>query len=223
MLVLNNFYDSDSDDDEDHQRRQEEEEDNLSQCPTTEYLPSLLSSAPRKEEMAESSGVKTALAPPAVDEHNATVPTEPAGADSFTIKRQSRRARGRSGRRHRRDTGVSGRALLLVEAAQLGPWPAAAFSKLCNLLKEAPAARVEVSLALRRAWSRPSLQLLVQHPSLRGGGMTFEQNELFSGHSDRAAALLCELARDPPDFERAGGGAPEGSMRSWPWSVVATI
>ena len=38
--------------------------------------------------------------------------------------RPSRAERGRSGRRHRRDTGVSARAMRVIEATALGSWPA---------------------------------------------------------------------------------------------------
>ena len=66
----------------------------------------------------------------------ATPPAAAAEAASRPGSRPSRAERGRSGRRHRRDTGVSIRALRIVDAARLGPWPPAAFSKLCNTLKE---------------------------------------------------------------------------------------
>ena len=111
--------------------------------------------------------------------------------DSSSLSsRPSRAERGRSGRRHRRDTGVSIRALRIVDAARLGPWPPAAFSKLCNCLKDAPPTLIDVTLALRptrgsqielRGLPPPRAQaaeLLVQHAVLRGGGTTFQLEEL---------------------------------------------
>ncbi len=63
------------------------------------------------------------------------------------------------------------RALRIVDAAQFGPWPPAAFSKLCNCLKDAPPSLIDVRLSLRPM--RLDTELLVQNPQLRGGGATF--------------------------------------------------
>jgi hypothetical protein len=67
--------------------------------------------------------------------------------------------------------------LRVVDAARLGPWPPAAFSKLCNCLKDAPANLIDVRLSLRPDQARTS-ELLIQSPALRGGGTAFKLNEL---------------------------------------------
>lgn len=128
--------------------------------------------------------------------------------------------------------GVSGRALRLVEAAELGPWPSSTFSKLCNLLKDAPPPPVHVRLTLRRAWSRPALQLQIQCPSLKDGSATLEQHEVFADRPEDAAALLSKIALQPLSASEAAAAddtdadaeeAPAGSLTAWPWSLVVGI
>lgn len=165
---------------------------------------------------------------------DAPAPSSSSETSSSSKKRASRAVRGRSGRRHRRDSGISGRALRLVEAAQLGPWPSSTFSKLCNLLKDAPPPPVLVRLTLRRAWSRPALQLQMQCPGLKDGSATLEQHEVFADRPEDAAALLSRIALQPLSASEAAAAddtdadadaeeAPAGSLTAWPWSLVVGI
>jgi len=265
-------YDSDSDDEELVKHKPirsgvlaSSTDSLLSQCPTTEHLPSLIASARSKEvvvveAVADDEPLPTAadtvVEDPECDEalaalaeealpsraenpdvwSDAPVSSSSSETSSSSKRRASRAVRGRSGRRHRRDSGVSGRALRLVEAAELGPWPSSTFSKLCNLLKDAPPPPVHVRLTLRRAWSRPALQLQMQCPGLKDGSATLEQYEVFADRPEDAAALLSKIALQPLSASEAAAAddtdadadadaeeAPAGSLTAWPWSLVVGI
>ena len=116
------------------------------------------------------------------------------------------------------------------------------------MLKDAPPPPVLVRLTLRRAWSRPSLQLKLQwHAGQEGGrrdghtdgrkdgGATLEQHEVFADRPDDAAALLSEIALQPLDGASEAAADDEtdadadtedamgGSLNRWPWSLVVAI
>lgn len=91
-----------------------------------------------------------------------------------------------------------------------------------------PPPPVLVRLTLRRAWSRPALQLQLQCPGLKDGRATLEQHEIFADRPEDAAALLSKIALQPlsaseADADADAEEAPAGSLISWPWSVVVSI
>ena len=142
---------------------------------------------------------------------------EPSGAKA----RPSRAERGRSGRRHRRDSGVSTRALSLIQAAPLGPWRPAVFSQFCNLLKEAPAEALDVQLEVRSSGVRgagrtsllESMTFAVLCARLRGGGLSFGLHDV--GSETQREDFLASLSLDE-------AAAAEGGSRLW-WSRVVRI
>lgn len=102
--------------------------------------------------------------------------------------------------------GVSIRALRVVDAARLGPWPPAAFSKLCNCLKDAPPNLIDVRLSLRPGHTHTS-ELLVQSSALRGGGTAFKLNELCVENLGNNFLLRATRSN------MSAGGADQSAMR----------
>ena len=130
--------------------------------------------------------------------------------------RASRAQRGRSGRRHRRDSGVSSRAMRLVHAAGIGAWTPSTFSRLCNVLKDAPREPLTLQLLLLRRGDNP-FELGLIHPSLSGGGLLMQLNQL--GLPEERNELLDTLTHadslaKAATVEAAGATADAGALRS---------
>ena len=112
--------------------------------------------------------------------------------------------------------------LSVIQAVPLGPWQPAVFSKLCNLLKEAPTEALEVQLEVRssgvRGGSRASLvdsmtfAVLCAH--LRGGGLSFGLHDV--GSEKQRDDFLASLSLDEAAAE------PEGNSWLW-WSRVVRV
>jgi len=94
----------------------------------------------------------------------------------------------------------------VVDAARLGPWPPAAFSKLCNCLKDAPPNLIDVRLSLRPGHTHTS-ELLVQSSALRGGGTAFKLNELCVENLGNNFLLRATRSN------MSAGGADQSAMR----------
>ena len=123
-------------------------------------------------------------------------PTDPLAASEDegaqrVRSRPSRAERGRSGRHHRRNTGVSCRGFRVVEAVGVGAWGTRPFSRLCNLLKDV-APETDAVLELRwpaffeqQSWlwrpvPQPPLHCIELALVLRGGEARFGLHEIGS-------------------------------------------
>lgn len=184
----------------------ERDDDLRSQCPTLEALPSL----PPIDDQP-SSPSKLAVAATAVPEDAPLVaPAAPLSLPLSIPPRAalSRAERGRSGRRHRRATGVAERALLVVREAGLGRWPPSAFSRLCNVLKVAPELPPEsLRMVLRPRAGAPAVkagasaallqwEVALVHPLLAKGSFAFALHEI--GAAEERARLVATLPAELP-------------------------
>ena len=183
----------------------ERDDDLRSQCPTLEALPSL----PPIDDQP-SSPSKLAVAATAVPEDAPLAAAAPLSLPLSIPPRAalSRAERGRSGRRHRRATGVAERALLVVREAGLGRWPPSAFSRLCNVLKVAPELPPEsLRMVLRPRAGAPAVkagasaallqwEVALVHPLLAKGSFAFALHEI--GAAEERARLVATLPTELP-------------------------
>jgi len=178
-------------------------------------------SSPGTEQAAWAVSSGAELAPPLRRVHGKvarlrTAPAtanQPAGAvDGALVGKPSRAHRGRSGRKHRRETGVASRALRLIDALPLGLWPPAAFSQLCNLLKDAPSPPIRLHATVSRL-SSGALELSVQHEALRGGRMAFALHDV--GSDVLRAEFLALLQRRQAGEAHGAAASAQGHLNLW--------